>query len=51
MREAFIIVAVILFAIDAITYWTPAGEPWKGRLMALGLAFFAASFLSFVAPR
>ncbi len=48
MHEAFIIVAVILFVLDAILYWVP-NAPWGGRLTALGLAFFAASFLSAVA--
>ena len=48
MREAFIIVAVILFIIEAVLWWAPAGN-WNGRLTPLGLAFFAASFLSFVA--
>ncbi len=48
MHEAFIIVAVILFVLDAILYWTP-NAPWGGRLLPLGLAFFAGSFLSAVA--
>ena len=48
MKQAFIIVAVILFVLDAVTYWAPAGEPWRARLSALGLAFFAAAFLAFV---
>jgi len=48
MREAFILVAVILFGIDAILWWSP-NTPWGGRLIPIGLAFFAASFLSFVA--
>jgi len=48
MREAFVIVAVILFLIDAILPWL-SSPPWSGRLSPLGLAFFAASFLSFVA--
>ena len=51
MREAFVIVALILFVIDAFVYWTPTGEAYRGRLLPLGLAFFAASFLSFIAPR
>jgi hypothetical protein len=43
MRQAFLIVAVILFILDALIYWIP-GTPWSGRLLPLGLAFFAASF-------
>jgi hypothetical protein len=48
MHEAFIIVAVILFVIEAILWWTPNAS-YGGRLTPLGLAFFAASFLSLVA--
>jgi len=48
MREAFVIVAVILFIIDALLWWSPS-TPWGGRLIPVGLAFLAASFLSFVA--
>ena len=48
MHEAFIIVAVILFVIEAILWWTP-NSSYGGRLTPLGLAFFAASFLSLVA--
>ena len=47
MREAFVIVAVILFIIEAVLWWTP-NPAWGGRLTPLGLAFFAASFLSFI---
>ena len=47
MREAFIIVAVILFVLDFLLYVVPT-PMWAGRLAPLGLAFFAASFLSFV---
>ena len=49
MREAFVIVSVILFIIEAIIWWTPNREGYGGRLVPLGLAFFAASFLSFIA--
>lgn len=42
LRAAFLIVAVILFILAAI----PAIEPWNGRLTNVGLAFFAASFLT-----
>jgi len=48
MHEAFIIVAVILFVIEAILWWTP-NSSYGGRLTPLGLAFFAASFLALVA--
>lgn len=48
MKQAFIIVAVILFVLDAVTYWAAAGESWRARMSPLGLAFFAASFLAFV---
>lgn len=43
MKAAFLIVAVILFVLDALFYWLPA-TPWGGRLTPLGLAFFAGSF-------
>ena len=49
MKEAFVIVAVILFVIDAVLWWTAHSQTYGGRLTSLGLAFFAASFLSFVA--
>lgn len=42
MKFAFLLVAIILFALDAIFYWTPNG--WGGRLQSVGLAFFAGSF-------
>jgi hypothetical protein len=48
MHEAFIIVAVILFILDALLFWLP-NAPWTGRLIPIGLAFFAASFLGVVA--
>jgi hypothetical protein len=48
MHEAFIIVAVILFVIEAVIWWVP-NATYGGRLTPLGLAFFAASFLSAVA--
>lgn len=35
------IVALILFILAAI----PPTEPWRGRLVAIGLAFFAAGHL------
>jgi hypothetical protein len=44
MHLAFLIVAVVLFALDALLYWAPSA-PWTGRLTPLGLAFFAAAFL------
>jgi hypothetical protein len=47
MHEAFIIVAVILFVLDAVLYWVPSA-PYGGRLQSIGLAFFAASFLNSV---
>jgi hypothetical protein len=50
MHEAFIIVAVILFLLDAVLWWTP-NAPWGGRLIPVGLAFFAASFLAAVNTR
>lgn len=45
MREAFLIVSVILFLIDGVLWWMPT-PPFTGRLTPLGLAFFAASFLA-----
>jgi hypothetical protein len=50
MHEAFIIVALILFLLDAVLWWVPTA-PWGGRLIPLGLAFFTASFLSSVVGR
>jgi hypothetical protein len=44
MREAFLLVAVILFVIDGVMWWVP-NAPYTGRLQSIGLAFFAASFL------
>lgn len=44
MHLAFLIVAIILFLLDAFAYWAPGGT-WGGRLQSVGLAFFAASFL------
>lgn len=43
MKFAFLVVAVILFVLDALLYWAPS-PPWSGRLTPLGLAFFAGSF-------
>jgi hypothetical protein len=47
VHEAFVIVAVILFILDALLWWVP-NAPWTNRLTPLGLVFFAASFLSAV---
>lgn len=44
MHFAFLIVAVVIFALDALAYWAPNGT-WGGRLQSVGLAFLAASFL------
>ena len=46
MKEAFLIVSIILFVIEAVVWWTPNREAYGGRLLPLGLAFFAASFLA-----
>ena len=43
MHFAFLVVAVILFIIDALLYWAPPAS-YGGRLQSIGLAFFAASF-------
>lgn len=43
MKSAFLIVAIILFVLDALIWWVP-NPPFTGRLTPLGLAFFAASF-------
>lgn len=43
MHFAFLIVAIILFVLDALFFWV-SNPPWGGRLTPLGLAFFAASF-------
>jgi hypothetical protein len=51
MHEAFIIVALILVLIDALVWWLPTAPFPGGRLLALGLAFFIASFLSAVGGR
>ncbi|HET9540490.1 MAG TPA: hypothetical protein VFQ46_07815 [Candidatus Limnocylindria bacterium] len=48
MREAFLIVSIILFVIEAVVWWTPNATNYGGRLSPLGLAFFAASFLGFL---
>jgi hypothetical protein len=48
MREAFLIVAVILFVIDGVMWWTAQGATYGGRLQSIGLAFFAASFMAFL---
>jgi hypothetical protein len=44
LKTAFLIVAVILFLIDALLYWIP-NQTFGSRLTPLGLAFFAGSFL------
>ncbi len=44
MHLAFLIVSVVLFVIDSLSYWAPGGT-WGGRLQSVGLAFFAASFV------
>jgi hypothetical protein len=44
MHLAFLIVAVVLFVIDALLYWAPPAT-YGGRLQSIGLAFFAASFI------
>ena len=44
MHLAFLIVAIVLFAIDALLWWAP-NAPWTGRLTPLGLAFFAGAFV------
>lgn len=44
MKFAFLVVAVILFLLDAVFWWMPNSPGWGGRLVPLGLAFFAASF-------
>lgn len=41
LHGALLIVSVILFALAAV----PPTEPWRGRLVAIGLAFLAGSFL------
>jgi hypothetical protein len=43
MKLAFLLVSIILFVLDALLWWAPQGS-WGGRLLPLGLAFFAASF-------
>ena len=50
MKGAFIIVAVILFAIDAAITLLRRPDPpaWRVGFTPLGLAFFAASFASFI---
>jgi hypothetical protein len=51
MKQAFIIVAAILFILDAVLYWwapQPNTPGWGGRFTPLGLAFFALSFASFI---
>jgi hypothetical protein len=45
VKLAFIIVACVLFVLDAFAYWAPGGT-WGGRLQSVGLAFFAASFIA-----
>jgi hypothetical protein len=41
LHGALLIVAIILFALSAV----PPAEPYRGRLMSIGLAFFAGAFL------
>lgn len=41
-----LIVAIVLFVIDAIVWWVPGQSPWGSKLTPAGLAFFAASFLT-----
>jgi len=50
VKGAFIIVAVILFLIDAAVTLArgPTPPAWRAGFTPLGLAFFAASFASFV---
>ena len=44
LHLAFLVVAIVLFALDALAYWQPNGT-WGGRIQSVGLAFFAAAFL------
>ena len=37
-----IVMAFCLFTIAAVA-WTPASEPWRGRIVAAGLACWALS--------
>lgn len=51
MREAFLIVSIILFVLAAVPLPVPTNgrwQSWSQPLVALGLAFFAASFLAFL---
>jgi hypothetical protein len=45
LREIFIVVSVVLFAIGGFTYRGDPNYPWSWRLISAGLCFFAASFL------
>jgi hypothetical protein len=45
MHLVLLIVAIVLFVLDALAYWFPTPQPWGGRLQSLGLAFFAGSFV------
>ncbi len=44
MKVAFIIVAIILFVLAALSEVIPNSPTWRPGLTNLGLAFFAASF-------
>jgi len=44
MQPILLGIAVILFILDFILFWAP-NWTYGGRLTALGLAFFAGSFL------
>jgi len=51
MHDILVVIAVVLFAIDALTYFVAMETGRRhpgGRLSAAGLAFFAASFISIV---
>ncbi len=45
MRSFLLIVAIVIFALVAILSWMAVGTVNLTALTALGLAFFAASFL------
>lgn len=48
LRQIFIIIAVVLFAIGGFTYRGDPNYPWSWRLISAGLCFFAASFLPII---
>lgn len=51
MKEAFLIVGIILFVLAAVPLPAPTDgrwPTWSTPLVALGLAFFASSFLGFL---